>query len=107
MRCQLRFRDLGEQCSNGCSDGARPVGCAIVFREALNDEVVAYARRIAENAPLTIRAAKAAVAVFERGSRSDEITEVQRKVNACFDSDDYKEGRRAFMEKRPPKFNGK
>ena len=38
MWCQVRFRSLSEHCSNGCSDGARPVGCAIVLREPLNDE---------------------------------------------------------------------
>jgi enoyl-CoA hydratase/carnithine racemase len=28
-------------------------------------------------------------------------------VNRCFDSDDYREGRRAFMEKRTPRFTGR
>jgi enoyl-CoA hydratase/carnithine racemase len=104
-----RARDILFSARTLDADEALRIGLIdfIVPRETLNDEVVAYARRIAANAPLTIRAAKAAVAVFERGGRSDEIAEVQRKVNACFDSDDYKEGRRAFMEKRPPRFNGK
>jgi len=78
----------------------------VVPREGLRDEVVSYARRIAGNAPLTVKAAKAAVTAFERGARPDEVADVQRKVNACFDSTDYKEGRRAFMEKRPPVFRG-
>ncbi len=31
---------------------------------------------------------------------------LEKMVQACFDSDDYKEGRRAFMQKRPPQFKG-
>ena len=32
---------------------------------------------------------------------------LEKMAQACFDSDDYKEGRRAFMEKRKPAFKGK
>jgi len=79
----------------------------VVPRERLEADVVDYARRIAGNAPLTVRAAKAAINAFERGSREDDVERVRRLVDACFDSEDYREGRRAFAAKRPPEFKGR
>jgi enoyl-CoA hydratase/carnithine racemase len=78
----------------------------VVDDAALEGEVVAYARRIAANAPLTLRAAKAALDAFEREPGSRDLEAVDALVNACFDSEDYREGRRAFAEKRPPVFRG-
>ncbi|MBI2761423.1 MAG: enoyl-CoA hydratase/isomerase family protein [Chloroflexi bacterium] len=79
----------------------------IVPAEELESEVRAYAGLIAANAPLTIRAAKAAMQEFERDPASRDLARVEAMVNACFDSDDYKEGRRAFAEKRRPAFTGR
>jgi enoyl-CoA hydratase/carnithine racemase len=76
-------------------------------RDGIEEETLTYARRIAGNAPMTVRAAKAAVNAWERGERSDELAEVRKLVDACFDSEDYKEGRRAFKEKRTPDFAGR
>lgn len=73
---------------------------------ALEDAVRAYAARVAANAPLTVRAAKAAVRLFERYSAADDA-EVAAAVDRCFDSADYAEGRRAFMDKRTPHFQGR
>ena len=73
----------------------------------LEAEVYDYARRIAANAPMTVHAAKQAVRVFERYSITDESTEINALVDRCFDSDDYREGRSAFLEKRTPKFEGR
>jgi enoyl-CoA hydratase/carnithine racemase len=75
--------------------------------DALESRVRDYANGIAANAPLTVHAAKAAMRVFERYSTSDEADTIAELVNRCFDSDDYREGRRAFMEKRVPRFTGK
>ena len=79
----------------------------VIADDQLEAEVVAYARRVAGNAPLTVKAAKAAVEVFERGGDRAAVEEVQALVNACFDSDDYKEGRKAFAAKRKPEFRGR
>lgn len=72
----------------------------------LQAQVRAYAARIAANAPLTVHAAKLAVRLFERYAAADD-QEVAACVDRCFDSDDYREGRQAFLEKRPPQFTGR
>ena len=67
---------------------------------------LAYAERIAGNAPLTIKATKAALNTWEAGSEPEAVNTVRDMVDACFNSEDYKEGRSAFAAKRPPKFQG-
>jgi len=79
----------------------------VVPRERIEAEVVEYAGRIAGNAPLTVQAAKAAIDAFERGSRDEDVERVRELVDACFDSEDYKEGRRAFAAKQSPRFQGR
>ncbi len=76
-------------------------------REQIEQACIDYAARIAANAPLTVMAAKAALNAWERGNREDEVAHVRRLVDDCFNSDDYKEGRRAFKEKRTPGFRGR
>ena len=42
--------------------------------------------------------------VKDAGAR--DLSEAEALVEACFSSEDYVEGRRAFMEKRKPEFRG-
>ena len=79
----------------------------IAEREDIEAATVAYAKTIAGNAPLTVKAAKAALNAWERGGRDKELEQIREFVKDCFDSDDYKEGRRAFKEKRTPDFLGR
>lgn len=72
----------------------------------LDQQVRRYAAQVAANAPLTVRAAKVALRTFERYSDQAGEDDVAPLVRQCFDSLDYREGRRAFLEKRPPIFQG-
>ncbi len=79
----------------------------VVADEDLTDVVVDIARAIADNAPLSIRAAKLTVDDLVRPDRDRNREPIEAAVAACFDSADYREGRTAFMEKRPSRFNGR
>lgn len=74
--------------------------------EQLHDVVAGYARAVASNAPLTIRAARHVIRQLSSRRPSD-IQTCERLVAACFASDDYVEGTRAFMDRRTPRFEGR
>jgi len=75
--------------------------------ERLEAEVLDLARAIRDNAPLTVAACKAALRESRRDPAKRDLARVARMVEACFRSDDYEEGQRAFAEKRRPKFSGR
>jgi len=72
----------------------------------LEPAVRELAGTIATNAPLTVKAAKAAIREAQRDPSKRDLDAVERLVEACFRSADYLEGLAAFAEKRPPRFQG-
>lgn len=79
----------------------------VVPRADLESYVMDYAERIAANAPLTIRAAKRTIGEALKDPVDRDLAGVADLVDACFASEDYAEGRKAFMEKRKPRFKGR
>ncbi len=78
----------------------------VVPTEQLGAETRALSTEIAHNAPLSVRAAKAAIDELVRHPEQADTARLDRLTQACFDSNDYAEGRRAFLDKRNPQFRG-
>jgi enoyl-CoA hydratase/carnithine racemase len=91
------------------AEEARMMGLVnrVVPRAELRATVDDYTGRIGENAPLTIHAAKTAIGELGKPERERDLDRCAELVLKCFASEDYQEGRKAFMEKRKPAFRGR
>ncbi len=78
----------------------------VVPAAQLEHTVAGMCELIAENAPLTVAAAKFAVQQALKDSAERDMAKAVKMVETCFASADHKEGRMAFMEKRKPSFTG-
>jgi enoyl-CoA hydratase/carnithine racemase len=78
----------------------------VVAAAELDDYVAGFAKGIAAKAPLTVKASKGTINEILKGEACD--SELIKRLQAtCYDSADFKEGRKAFAEKRPPEFKGR
>lgn len=91
------------------ADEAEAIGFVqkVVPDEELAALVSEHCATISANAPLTIRAGKRMMRELLRPGDELDVAVCTAWLRECFDSQDYIEGRRAFMEKRKPVFQGR
>jgi enoyl-CoA hydratase/carnithine racemase len=90
------------------AEEARMMGLVnrVVPSAELETYVKNYADTISGNAPLTIHAVKVTVGETVKEDSKRDVARTNEMVQQCYGSNDYKEGRKAFMEKRKPAFTG-
>ncbi len=79
----------------------------VVAAAELEKYTTDYATTIANNAPLTLASVKASIIECLKDPAKRDLDRLTQMVDACYKSEDYKEGQTAFMEKRKPVFKGK
>ncbi len=95
---------------------ANQIDCATAFQFGLIEEIIpsqdiwssafSTAEAIVKNAPLSVKATKFTVDQLMADPELRDMKAVEARSRECFLSEDFKEGQRAFLEKRPANFKG-
>ncbi len=92
-------------------DAAAALAMGLVHQVLPDHELEAFVEKIiqvlSENAPLAIANSKTILEEFVKSSGKPDARAMAAAMARCAKSDDYQEGRRAFMQKRKPRFTGK
>jgi enoyl-CoA hydratase/carnithine racemase len=86
---------------------AQAMGLADEICDSAVSAAVGYAKTLANNAPLSIAGAKFMLNNLSMGNGALDMAAAQRLIDRAADSQDFREGRRAFAEKRAPRFSGR
>lgn len=79
----------------------------VVKKEELMEEAFKMAKKLADKAPLALRAAKESILYGEGRSKTEALKRESELWSGLFASHDQKEGMRAFLEKRTPQYQSK
>lgn len=80
---------------------------AVVPEEAVLDTALDMARKICANAPISVRESLKIARAAEETPEADSIAAMRRTMEYLVITDDFKEGPRAFVEKRAPQWSGR
>lgn len=87
--------------------GSQSMGLVDEVCNDVKTAAVEYAATLAANAPLSIAGAKFMLNGLSMGDGGLDVAAAQRMIDLAADSEDFREGRLAFAEKRAPRFRGR